>query len=219
MNCFLRKNGMPNLGAALFNNMYIDESVFGVSREGLPDLVHPRLAEMIFEHNNKVGSLPITYALCSHYFDKGIPDDPWYISPGKDGHSIQYMPLFEDVHWMRRYWFNYFSDTYYLKISSVWDSLIEVMNHYYGLDYKSDFDLKFKVGKWLNDNVPDVYAVIKSVLNDQRHTDAQKYRNLAAHGTSPGTVTNTVSAEKDVWVDVPASGEDGKRLSTPKAVW
>lgn len=200
------------LGAGLFNSMFIDESVFGVSINGFPDSAHPLLAKMIFEHNNKVGALPITYSLCRHYFDKGIPDDPWYISPGKDGSGIQYMPLFEDEHWMRSYWFNYFSDTYYLKISSVWDSVIEILNHYYGLDYKVDFNLKFKIGKWLKDNVPGVYAIIEGVLNDPRHTDAQEYRNLAAHGTSPGTVTNTVTAKKDVWVDVPTSGEDGKTL-------
>lgn len=200
------------LGTTLFNGMHIDESAFGVSREGLPDMEHPRLAEMIFDHNNKVGTLPITYALCRHYFDKGIPDDPWYISPGKDGSGVQYMPLFEDVHWMRRYWFNYFSDTYYLKISSVWDSVIEILNHYYELDYKSNFWLKIKVEKWLKDNVPDVYDIIESVFKDSKFINAQKYRTLAAHGTSPGTVTNTVTSKKDVWVDVPADGKDGKPL-------
>ena len=41
------------------------------------------------QHNNKVGTLNVSYTLCRHYYDKGIPDDPWYISPGRDGQSIE----------------------------------------------------------------------------------------------------------------------------------
>lgn len=126
---------------------------------GFPDMTHPRLAELIQEHNNKVGSLAITYALCRHYFNKGIPDDPWYISPGKEGQSIQYFPNFKEEHWMRRYWFNYFSDTFYLKISSVWDSMIEILNHFYSLDFSNDLRLRDNVIKWLKQNVNSIASV------------------------------------------------------------
>lgn len=33
--------------------------------------------------------------LLMFYFGKGIPDDEWFISPGKKGESIQYYPHFE----------------------------------------------------------------------------------------------------------------------------
>ena len=200
------------LGTHLFDKMSIDMSAFGVSNDGLPDLSRPRLAEMIQEHNNKVGSLVITYALCKHYFDKGIPDEPWYISPGNEGQSVQYMPLFTDEHWMRRYWFNYFSDTFYLKLSSVWDSVIEIINHFYCLDYKSDLRLRSDVLKWLKQNVTGVHIVFEKILADQRYIDAQMYRTLAAHGTSPSSVTNTIKSQKDVWTDVMATGADGKPI-------
>lgn len=65
----------------IFDNMRLEDNDLGASSDVLLSLSHPRLHEMIQEHNNKVGSLLITYALCKHYFDKGIPDDPWYISP------------------------------------------------------------------------------------------------------------------------------------------
>lgn len=171
------------LGVDLFNEMRQDPARFGVSMEGMPDFDHPKLAEMIQQHNNKVGSLAITYALARHYFDKGIPDDPWYISPGKEGQSIQYFPEFQDEHWMRRYWFNYFSDTFYLKISSVWDSIVEILNHYYKLDYPNDLRLRSKVFDWLKQNVNDVVLVFAGILQDQVYKDAQFYRTLAAHGT------------------------------------
>ena len=79
-------------GTQLFDAMRIDPLIFDVSGDTFHDIAHPRLYELIKEHNNKVGSLAITYCLCRHYFDKGIPDDPWFKSPGDKGESIQYMP-------------------------------------------------------------------------------------------------------------------------------
>lgn len=196
------------LGVSLFDEMRIDMSRLG-GQESFPRFPHPKLTEMIKEHNNKVGSLIITYALCRHYFDKGIPDDPWYISPGNEGQSIQYMPLFKNEHWMRRYWFNFFSDTFYLKISSVWDSIIEILNHFYGLDYPSDLRLRSQVLKWLKQNSRDIVSVFNEIMSDQRYIDAQAYRILAAHGTSPSTVTDTIQSHRDEWVEIVDIDSDG----------
>lgn len=200
------------LDTHIFDDMRIDAGVFGVSTNGLPNLSHPRLSEMIQDHDNKVGSLVITYALCRHYFDKGIPDDPWYISPGSEGQSIQYMPLFKDEHWMRRYWFNYFSDTYYLKISSVWDSIIELINHFYSLDFPSDLRLRNNVLKWLKTNCSNLHDIFSKIMTEPVYVEAQKYRTSAAHGTSAGTVTNAVKTQKDVWTEVLATDESGKPI-------
>lgn len=200
------------LGTHLFDDMRLDEVDFGVSGNMSSDLSHPRMHEIIQEHNNKVGSLVVTYALCKHYYDKGIPDDPWYISPGNEGQSVQYMPLFKEEHWMRQYWFNYFSDTFYLKISSVWDSVIEIINHFYVLGNPSDLRLRSNVLKWLKSDKPDINKVFEEVLKAQIYTDAQKYRTAAAHGTSAGTVRNTVKEQNDVWTEVLATDKDGKPI-------
>jgi hypothetical protein len=197
------------LGTDIFEKMRIMPETFGILENGLPSFSHPKLAEMLKEHNNKVGALIITYAICKHYFDKGIPDDPWYISPGHDGQSIQYMPLFENAHWMRRYWFSYFSDTFYLKISAIWDSVIEILNHYYSLDYTSDLRLRSNVMKWLKQNIPDVTSLFDNILSDSVYVDAQMYRTSAAHGTSPSSVSDCVKAQKDTWVEVPEKDPNG----------
>lgn len=190
------------LGVDIFNEMHLDVARFGVSTEGIPDLTHPQLSEMIMLHNNKVGALSITYALSRHYFDKGIPDDPWYISPGKKGQSVQYFPEYQEEHWMRHYWFNYFSDTFYMKISSVWDSIIEILNHYYSLDYPNDLRLRNNVIGWLKQNADDIASVFAGIQQDQLYKDAQQYRTLAAHGTSAASVVNEIQSSKDVLVDV-----------------
>lgn len=86
----------------------IDKRVFAKFSDRI--MMYPILMEEIDELNNKVGSVKVSYALCRHYYDKGIPDKPYYISPGKDGQSVQYFPNFKNKHWMRLYWFNHFAD-------------------------------------------------------------------------------------------------------------
>jgi hypothetical protein len=59
---------------------------------------------------------------------------------------------------------------------------------------------------------PYLNDVFMNIMNEQVYTDAQKYRTSAAHGTSAGTVTNAVKAEKDVWTEVLANDESGKPI-------
>lgn len=194
---------------ALFDEMTIEEAYMGGSSDFFQNFGRPRLQGLIMEHNNKVGNLQITYALCMHYFDRGIPDDPWYISPGKEGQSIQYFPEFKKEHYMRLFWFGYYADAFYLRISAVWDSLIEIINHYYGLNYASDLRLRSNVMKWLKDNQLAIFNVFQCILQEPVYKEAQKYRTMAAHGNSPSMVQNTMKQQKDVIVEVPDYDENG----------
>ena len=110
---------------------------------------------------------------------------------------------------MRLFWFGYYADAFYLRISAVWDSLIEIINHYYGLDYISDLRLRSNVMKWLKDNQPAIYKVFQDILQEPVYKEAQEYRTMAAHGTSPSMVQNTMKQQKDVIVEVPDYDENG----------
>ena len=57
------------LSVDFFEDMFIKEGSLGESEDIFQNISTPRLHELIQEHNNKVGSLRITYALCRHYFD------------------------------------------------------------------------------------------------------------------------------------------------------
>ena len=186
------------LGTHLFDNLLIHSEQFNKPSDIFAIFSLMRLDELLIEHNNKVGSVNITYALCRHYFDKGIPDDPWYISPGNNGQSIQYFPLFQEEHWMRQTWFNFFSDAYYLKISSLWDSIMEIINHYYELNMKSDLRMRDNVLKWLKENHNNIYLVFCDIMADPVYESARQYRTSAAHGTSAGSIQNKIKINKEV---------------------
>lgn len=205
------RDEMP--GTEKLETLRIDPSELDVTTVSYSiDISHPRIGEMLSEHNNKVGSLMITYTLAFHYYNKGIPDDQWFISPGKNGQSVQYMPNFATEHWGRLFWFSYFADSYYLKIMSLWDSLLEILNHYYGYNFTIDLRLRSNVMAKLKTEHKPVYDILIGMLSDPLYTQAQVYRTAAAHGTSPSTVTNTVTFEKDVDCEVFDKVENGKAV-------
>lgn len=76
---------------------------------------------------------------------------------------------------MRKYWFNYFSDTYYLKISAVWDSVIEIINEYYGYAFVQDLRFRNNVFKKLKIDNLALLDVFDKIQSDQLYMDAQKY--------------------------------------------
>lgn len=81
------------LAVNYFDNMIIDGSKFGIIDDFIGSIGKPKLPEIIQQHNNKIGDCKSTYCFCRHYYDRGIPDDPWYSSPGENGESIQYFPI------------------------------------------------------------------------------------------------------------------------------
>ena len=186
----------------------IDKRVFAKFSDRI--MMYPILMEEIDELNNKVGSVKVSYALCRHYYDKGIPDKPYYISPGKDGQSVQYFPNFKNKHWMRLYWFNHFADAAYMKLFSVWDSVTEILDTFYGMNIDKNMRFKFRVMDELKQKDNIIWSFLKNdVLNSGLYQKAEKCRNSFAHYTGPSTVSNNYIIQKDKEVEFPKMQEDG----------
>lgn len=194
------------LGLPDFELMRIPEASFVSLKDHI--FLYPRLEELIKGHNNKVGNIEITYVLCKHYYDKGIPDDRWYTSPGSNGESVQYDPDFSTEHFMRRYWFNHFASTIYIKLFSLWDDTIELVNMYYGLDNPVDLRLRSSVIKWLKDNKQPVFALFDSVKDEPLYIEANKYRTAFVHGIAPSEVSGCYSLQKDTKTTIPFVDEN-----------
>ena len=47
---------------------------------------------VVTEYNGRVFSLTNNYVLAKKYLERGIPDDPYYQTPGKNGEGISYFP-------------------------------------------------------------------------------------------------------------------------------
>lgn len=190
------------------DSIIIDKSIFDKYSDRI--MMHPILMEEIFELNNKVGSIKVSYALCRHYYDKGIPDKPYFISPGKEGQSVQYFPNFKSEHWMRLYWFNHFADSVYMKLFSVWDSVTEILDTFYDLGIDKNMRFKFKVMDALKQKDNAIRSFLKhDVLDSEIYQKAEKHRNSFAHYAGPSTVSNSYTLQKSKEVEFPEVQADG----------
>lgn len=202
-----------HLNSDLFDNMILDPNLFTVSDDHFSQLVFNQgLVNYIRQHNNKVGTLKVSYALCRHYFDKGIPDDPWYSSPGKNGESVQYMPEFKPEDWLNRYWFSYFAEAVYFKLFSVWDSIIGFINEYYQMGHIEDYRFRSNVMATLKSQRKDIKDFMSNILKEQIYNDANMYRTKIVHGATPTDVSSGININRNTEAEVIDRNEDG----TPK---
>ena len=203
----------------LFNNMYIDLNGFNVAEDVMTKLLFNQgICEHIRVHNNKVGVLNISYVLSRHYFDKGIPDDQWYISPGKNGSSIEYMPNFQEIDWLVHYWFSYHCEAVYYKLFSIWDSVVSFINEYYQMGYKEDSRFRKDVLKELKKNRSDIANLMKDILDEKVYKDANMYRTNIVHGTPPSEISGLIRIERDADCEVPDRDENGKVKTDKKGI-
>lgn len=198
------------LGSPLFESMFIDSGIFTTEEDFISQMVFNQgLRNYIRQHNNKVGTLNVSYALCRHYFDKGIPDNPWYISPGKEGQSVQYMPEFKHEDWMTRYWFSYFSETVYFKLFSIWDSVVGFINEYYQMGHAEDLRFRPNVMKSLKSKRNDIAQFMAGILEEQIYKDANMYRTKIIHGATPIDVSSGICIKRNTEAEIIDRNEDG----------
>jgi hypothetical protein len=95
--------------------------------------------EILNQLHYKLMGAAKSYVLMSYFFEKGIPDDESYISPGKRGESVEFFPHFEPIHFEVKDWFDYFSDTFYYKLFSALDMVGHFINLQYELGVKPKY--------------------------------------------------------------------------------
>src|SRR6266508_1058489 len=96
------------------------------------------IRQLVWQLRYREADVTKSFVLLRYYFEKGIPDDEWHKSPGEDESSIQYYPNFEEKHFVIKDWFDYYSDTFYHKLFSAWDTIGHVLNVYFALGIKPE---------------------------------------------------------------------------------
>lgn len=131
-----------------------------------------------------------SYVLLMFHFNKGIPDDEWFISPGRKGESIQYFPHFEKKDRLVKAQFNYYVDVFYYKLFSAWDTLGHLLNAMYGLEIrKASFDKAIKKLKTVK---PTLYDKLKEIVDSPDFEKMRNIRHSATHNHLPGHVGSIV---------------------------
>jgi hypothetical protein len=139
---------------------------------------------------NRLAQIRWSHMLLMHYFNKGIPDDEWFISPGTKGQSVEYFPHFTRRHHEIKSSFDYFADVFYYKLFSAWDNLGHLLNIQYnlGIDHptfhKAVVSLK-NVNRPLHDK-------LNAIQNDAGFKTMKKFRNSVTHNEPIGEVGSPI---------------------------
>jgi hypothetical protein len=112
-----------------------ENSGFGKNKKTQDFFTGMELQKYLYEVRQRLEDVAISYILM-YYYGKGIPDKRWYVSPSKDGHSIQYYPDFTKRDFHIKGWFDFYSDTFYYKLFSAWDLVGHMIKVAYGLGIK-----------------------------------------------------------------------------------
>lgn len=126
-----------------------------------------------------------SYVFLMYYYEKGIPDTEWYISPGKKGQSIQYFPHFEVRHFLIKDQFDFYADIFYYKIFSAWDTIGHLLKTLFELKDLSKPTFKSVVNQ-LEQKKPDLYRDLKLIINNPDFKQANEIRNNVTHNFLPG---------------------------------
>jgi hypothetical protein len=139
----------------------------------------------------RINQLWKSYILLSFFYDMGIPDHEWE-GTNEDG-GTRYFPHFEKVHYQIKYEFDFYTDIFYYKISSAWDTLGHILFLIYrlklGVKEKPSFALAIDRIKEVN---PRLFGKLQDIRTDQVFVTAKTFRNAITHNFLPNSLGSDV---------------------------
>lgn len=152
--------------------------------------------ELVWQLHHRQVDLAKSYVLMCFYFDKGIPDEEWYKSPGDDGISIQYFPNFEKKHFIVKDWFDYYSNAFYYSLFSAWDTVGHILNVYFRLGLQPERVYFASAVSKLQHSDLDLWRKLDDVLNSPVYQKAKSLRNDITHNYLPSSTGLGITTRK-----------------------
>jgi Cthe_2314-like HEPN len=119
------------------------------------------------------------YVLLNFFYNMGIPDNPWSI---EDENGTKYFPHFDKTHYEIKDQFDFYTDVFYYKVFSAWDTLGQILCLVYELKLppkqKPSFASAMQALKAVDRGLFDRLQVIRA---DPEFDKAKKFRNDITH--------------------------------------
>ena len=127
---------------------------------------------------HRIWDIKKSYVLLNFFYEMGIPDDEWSI---EDEKGTKYFPHFDKAHHEIKDQFDFYTDVFYYKIFSAWDTLGQILCLVYRLKLpprqisfaSSTAKLKHVDANLFND--------IDRIRNNPEFIKANKFRNDITH--------------------------------------
>lgn len=149
---------------------------------------------------NRLLSVDRNFGYAMHYYYRGIPDDEWHISPGKQGQSVEYYPHFEEKHYSNFFNYIYFVDVFFLQSSTVYETIGHLLFKLYDFEINED-DPRDQIS--FNNAIFKLKEVNRPLYRDLikvKHSDDYKLgirmRNDIAHNHPPYQIDSGISKSR-----------------------
>lgn len=139
---------------------------------------------------NRLAQTRWSHMMFMYYFDKGIPDDEWFISPGRQGQSVEYYPHFQKQDHYVKSLFDYYADVFYYKLFSAWDNLGHLLDVQY--DLGTDRVTFHKAVAGLKMIRPVLYEELLGIPDCDDFKRMQKFRNSITHNELLGHIGSMI---------------------------
>ncbi len=153
----------------------------------------------IMNLRNRLSDAQKCFGFLHFYFDKGIPDDEYFISPGIDGQSISYFHNFNEQNFSNKINYDFYSDFFYYKLFSAWDIVGHIINIIFQLEIKEN---NVSFGKCYCDKLKSInvelYNGLGNILQDNDFKKANRIRNDISHNLSPNNIGAMISDGKKI---------------------
>jgi hypothetical protein len=148
--------------------------------------------------NNKVRHIAKAYAFMMFYYNLGIPDEPYYISPGPTGESVKYFPNFSHDHFLIKDSFDFYADVYFFKyFSAIDDGIWQLLNAFFSLGIDSCEvtwkNLCCKISS-IDNNI--LNSLIR-IYDDERYRKGKQVRNSITHRLPVGSQGTGIRREEN----------------------
>lgn len=141
---------------------------------------------------NRLVDVKVSFIILKFLFLKGIPDEDWFISPGKNGVSVSYFPHFQNHHFKIKNQFDFYTDIFYYKLFTAFDSFGHIINLFYDLNIKEKSVTFCKAIQNLKGKNIVLYKNLNRIISDKSYKKAKNIRNEITHRYLPHHITSGI---------------------------
>lgn len=150
---------------------------------------------------NRFLSVNRNFGYAMFYYYKGIPDDTWFASPGKQGQSVEYFPHFEEEHYSNFHNFAYFVDVFFLQSFTLYETIGHLLFKLFDQEIGEYTQRQIS----FNNAIKKIEKINRSLyrsLEEVRESDDYKLgvqmRNNIAHNHPPHHIDSGISKSNGV---------------------
>ncbi|WP_348624803.1 Cthe_2314 family HEPN domain-containing protein [Paenibacillus peoriae] len=163
---------------------------------------------------DKVSQAEFSLINLLYIFEQGINDDEWLVK-GKG--TVRLLPHFEQKDYFLKFYFDYYVDNFFYKVSSALDVLSHISNRLYNWNmYKPSFkkcwDQK-ETESTVKLSNEQLYFALREIIEKPIYKDFRRIRNDFTHNHPPSSPTSGVIFYKDKERPVTSLGGEEYRIT------